>query len=89
MYWFLYDRYFRLERVKMSQRTISILQTHPYKRVQKNMLNAWNFVENKLRHRRFDNLYKIFPAYFFENTNGQILLIVALMACLCSLCLDN
>ena len=55
-----------------SQKITFILQTHPSKRFQKDMLEAWNFTKNKLRYR-------------FTALAGtkQILLIVALMTRLC------
>ena len=54
--------------------------THPSKGVQKNMLKAWNFSKNKICHRCFDNnLQKLFRTKILKNSNGKILLIVALM----------
>ena len=44
------------------------------------MLKAWNFVKTKSCHRYFDNvLQKIFQTNCFENSTGEILLIVVLM----------
>ena len=34
---------------------IFIIQRQPFKRVQKNMVKAWNFTENKICHRCFEN----------------------------------
>ena len=49
----------------------------PSKGAQKNMLKAYNFTKNKLRHRSFDNkLQKISQRNVFENRAGQIILIV-------------
>ena len=62
------------------QRTIFIIQAHPSKGVQKNMLKAWYFSKNKLCHRCIDNnLQKNFRPNILENGTGQILLIVVLM----------
>ena len=61
----------------VSQRIIFILQIYSAKGVQENMLKAWNFTKNKLRHRCFDNkLQKILQTNVLENVTGQILLIV-------------
>ena len=47
---------------------------------QKIKLKAWNFTQNKLCHRHFDNnLLKIFQTNIFENGTGQIILIFVLM----------
>ena len=63
-----------------SQRIISILQTHSFKGVQKNMLKVWHFTKNKICRRCFDNiLQKLFRTKIFKNSNGQILLIVVLL----------
>ena len=46
--------------------------------VQKNMLEALDYTENKFHHRYFDiNLQKIF--WILENAIGQILVVVNLM----------
>ena len=53
---------------------------HPSKGVQKNMLKAWNFTKNKIRHICFDNnLQKLFLRKILIDINGQMFLIVALM----------
>ena len=57
---------------------------HPSEGVQKNMLKAWNFTKNRLRHRYFgNNLYKIYRTNILENTAGYILLTVVLTVGLC------
>ena len=53
---------------------------HPPKRVQKNMLKAWDITKNKRYHRNFNsNLQKIFPTNILENGTRQIQLIAVLM----------
>ena len=48
--------------------------------VQKNMLEALDYTENKFHHRYFDiNLQKIFWINILENAIGQILVVVNLM----------
>ena len=55
------------------QEIIFIIQTHSSKGAQKNMLKAWNFTENKLRHRCFDyNSQKIFRTNILGNSNRHI-----------------
>ena len=64
-----------------------MLQTHPSKGVQKNMMKACNFTKCKLRHRWFHNdLQRNFQTNIIENDTAQILLIVVLMVVSC---LDN
>ena len=44
------------------------------------MLKAWNFTENKIYHKCFDNnLKKLFGTKILKNSNEQIILILALM----------
>ena len=55
----------------------------PPESVQKNMLKAWDFTENKLCHRCFDSNFQItFRTNILENGTGQMLLIVVLMVSL-------
>ena len=62
------------------QTMIFILQTHPSKGVQKNMLKEWNFTKNKICYRCFhNNLQKLFRTKILKNSNGHILLKVVLM----------
>ena len=64
-----------------------MLQTHPSKGVQKNMMKACNFTKYKHRHRWFHNdLQRNFQTNIIENDTAQILLIVVLMV---GSCLDN
>ena len=44
------------------------------------MLKAWNFTKNKIYHECFDNnLQKLFWTKILKDSNGQKILIVALM----------
>ena len=53
---------------------------HPSKALQKNMLKAWYFTENKICHRCFDNNFqKLFRTKILKIKNGQIFLKVVLM----------
>ena len=53
---------------------------YPSKGVQNNMLKAWDFTENKLCYRCFENnLQKIFQTKILENDTGQIAFIVVLL----------
>ena len=71
---------FKSPKYGVTQRIILILQTHPSKSLQKNLLKAWNFTENKICHRCFDNnLQKPFRTKILKNSNRETLLIVALM----------
>ena len=56
-----------------------MLQMYSSKGLQKNMLKACNFTENKLSHSCFDKLQKMFQTNILEKGTGQILLIVVLL----------
>ena len=57
-----------------------ILQAHPFKGVQKNMLKTWNFSKRKLFHRYFDNdLQKNCRTNILQSDTAQLLLTVVLM----------
>ena len=73
--WILFERL-----IRMTFKRIFILQMHPSKGCQKNILKACTFTQKKLRHRRFDNNFKrIFWKNTPENATSSVLLIVILM----------
>ena len=63
-----------------SRRMIFILQAHPSKGVQKNMLKSWNFTKINSANRCFDSiLWKIFRKNILENGIGEMVLMLAIL----------
>ena len=69
-----------LSKIRCSWKKIFIIQTHPSKGVQKNLLKALDFNKNKLSDRYFNNnLQKIFQTNILEKGTWKKLLIVVVM----------